>query len=89
MSKSLGIFVTNPDQFKHVMGITKAAKAKLFDAKVAKENARNNRVDEALEAVAVPDINSTRDAVSNLQTRQEFEPEPERMSSEEIYTIKL
>ncbi|NOQ45571.1 MAG: peroxiredoxin [Desulfobulbaceae bacterium] len=28
MAKSLGIFVSNPAQFKHVMGITKAAKAK-------------------------------------------------------------
>ena len=28
MAKSLGIFVTNPDNFQHVMGITKAAKAK-------------------------------------------------------------
>ena len=34
MSKSLGIFVTNPDQFKHVMGITKAAKAKGSNVKV-------------------------------------------------------
>ena len=34
MSKSLGIFVTNPDQFKHVMGITKAAKAKGSSVKV-------------------------------------------------------
>jgi hypothetical protein len=28
MAKSLGIFVTNPDNFRHVMGIVKAAKAK-------------------------------------------------------------
>ncbi|MBL4904389.1 MAG: peroxiredoxin [Desulfocapsa sp.] len=34
MSKSLGIFVTNPDQFKHVMGITKAAKAKGSSVKI-------------------------------------------------------
>jgi peroxiredoxin family protein len=34
MSKSLGIFVTNPDQFRHVMGITKAAKAKGAKVKV-------------------------------------------------------
>ncbi len=34
MSKSLGIFVTNPNQFKHVMGITKAAKAKGSSVKV-------------------------------------------------------
>jgi len=34
MSKSLGIFVTNPDQFKHVLGITKAAKAKGSSVKV-------------------------------------------------------
>ena len=29
MAKSLGIFVTNPDNMKHVMGIAKAAKAKV------------------------------------------------------------
>ena len=34
MAKSLGIFVTNPDNFKHVMGITKAAKAKGSKVKV-------------------------------------------------------
>ncbi len=34
MSKSLGIFVTNPDQFKHVLGITKAATAKGSSVKV-------------------------------------------------------
>ena len=34
MAKSLGIFVTNPEQFKHVMGITKAAKAKGSAVKV-------------------------------------------------------
>ncbi|HEB70689.1 MAG TPA: peroxiredoxin [Desulfobulbus sp.] len=34
MAKSLGIFVTNPEQFKHVMGITKAAKAKGSKVKV-------------------------------------------------------
>jgi len=28
MAKSLGIFVTNPNNMKHVMGIAKAAKAK-------------------------------------------------------------
>lgn len=34
MSKSLGIFVTNPDQFKHILGITKAATAKGSSVKV-------------------------------------------------------
>ncbi|MDH3328999.1 MAG: peroxiredoxin [Desulfobulbaceae bacterium] len=34
MAKSLGIFVTNPDNMKHVMGIAKAAKAKGSDIKV-------------------------------------------------------
>lgn len=34
MAKSLGIFVTNPDQFHHVMGITKAAKAKGSKVKI-------------------------------------------------------
>ena len=34
MAKSLGILVTNPDQFKHIIGITKAAKAKGSDVKV-------------------------------------------------------
>jgi peroxiredoxin family protein len=34
MAKSLGIFVTNPDNFRHVMGITKAAKAKGSAVKV-------------------------------------------------------
>lgn len=34
MAKSLGIFVTNPDNFHHVMGITKAAKAKGSKVKV-------------------------------------------------------
>lgn len=34
MAKSLGIFVTNPDNMQHVMGITKAAKAKGSKVKV-------------------------------------------------------
>ncbi|MBU0485226.1 MAG: peroxiredoxin [Proteobacteria bacterium] len=34
MAKSLGIFVTNPDSWKHVVGITKAAKAKGSKVKV-------------------------------------------------------
>ncbi len=34
MSKSLGIFVTSPDSWKHVMGITKAAKSKGSKVKV-------------------------------------------------------
>lgn len=46
MAKSLGIFVTNPEQFRHVMGITKAAKAKGSAVKVfftwdATKNAKN------------------------------------------------
>ncbi|MDW7771416.1 MAG: peroxiredoxin [Desulfobulbaceae bacterium] len=34
MAKSLGIFVTNPDNMRHVMGIVKAAKAKGSQVKV-------------------------------------------------------
>lgn len=34
MAKSLGIFVTTPDSLNHVMGITKAAKAKGSAVKV-------------------------------------------------------
>lgn len=34
MAKSLGIFVSNPDSMRHVMGIAKAAKAKGSDIKV-------------------------------------------------------
>ncbi len=34
MAKSLGIFVTNPDSFRHVMGITRAAKAKGSKVKI-------------------------------------------------------
>jgi peroxiredoxin family protein len=34
MAKSLGIFVTNPDNMQHIMGIAKAAKAKGSDIKV-------------------------------------------------------
>ena len=34
MSKSLGIFVTNPDYMNHVMGIAKAAKAKGSNVKI-------------------------------------------------------
>jgi len=34
MAKSLGIFVTNPDYMNHIMGITKAAKAKGSDVKI-------------------------------------------------------
>lgn len=34
MAKSLGIFVTTPDSLPHVMGITKAAKAKGSNVKV-------------------------------------------------------
>ena len=34
MAKSLGIFVTNPAQFRHIMGITKAAKAKGSKVKI-------------------------------------------------------
>lgn len=34
MAKSIGIFVTSPDNFRHVMGVTKAAKAKGSAVKV-------------------------------------------------------
>jgi peroxiredoxin family protein len=34
MTKSLGIFVTNPDNMRHVMGVTKAAKAKGASVKI-------------------------------------------------------
>ncbi|MBA3016349.1 MAG: peroxiredoxin [Proteobacteria bacterium] len=34
MAKSLGIFVTNPNQMRHVMGVTKAALAKGSKVKV-------------------------------------------------------
>lgn len=34
MAKSLGIFVTNPDNMHHVMGVTKAAKAKGAQVKI-------------------------------------------------------
>lgn len=34
MAKSLGIFVTNPDNMQHVLGVTKAAKAKGAKVKV-------------------------------------------------------
>lgn len=34
MAKSLGIFVTNPTNMKHIMGVTKAAKAKGAKVKV-------------------------------------------------------
>ncbi len=34
MAKSLGIFVTNPNNMRHIMGVTKAAKAKGSKVKV-------------------------------------------------------
>jgi peroxiredoxin family protein len=34
MAKSLGIFVTSPDSMEHVIGITKAAKAKGSNVKI-------------------------------------------------------
>ncbi|HET97784.1 MAG TPA: peroxiredoxin [Desulfurivibrio alkaliphilus] len=34
MAKSLGIFVTNPDNMQHILGVTKAAKAKGAKVKV-------------------------------------------------------
>jgi peroxiredoxin family protein len=34
MAKSLGIFVSTPDSLKHVIGVTKAAKAKGSNVKV-------------------------------------------------------
>jgi hypothetical protein len=34
MAKSLGVFVTNPDNFHHVMGVVKAAKDKGSQVKV-------------------------------------------------------
>jgi peroxiredoxin family protein len=48
MAKSLGIFVTNPDNFQHVMGVVKAAKAKGSKVKVfftwtATHNAKNEK----------------------------------------------
>ena len=45
MAKSLGIFVTNPDNFQHVMGIAKAAKAKGSKVKVffTWEGTRNSK----------------------------------------------
>jgi peroxiredoxin family protein len=48
MAKSLGIFVTNPDNFQHVMGIAKAAKAKGSKVKVffTWEGTRNSKLPE-------------------------------------------
>lgn len=34
MAKELGIFVTNPHNMQHIMGVTKAAKAKGVDVRV-------------------------------------------------------
>ncbi len=34
MSKSVGIFVTNPDNMRHIMGVTKAAKATGSNVKI-------------------------------------------------------
>ena len=34
MAKSLGIFVTNPNNMQHIMGVTKAAKAKGSKVKI-------------------------------------------------------
>lgn len=57
MTKSLGIFVTNPDHFHHVMGVTKAAKAKgstvkIFFTWTATHNAKNEKEFPALCALA-------------------------------------
>jgi hypothetical protein len=46
MAKSLGIFVTNPDNLRHVIGITRAAKrkgsrVKVFFTWVATHNAKD------------------------------------------------
>jgi len=34
MAKSVGIFVTNPNNMRHIMGVTKAAKAKGSQVKI-------------------------------------------------------
>ncbi|MCK4839500.1 MAG: peroxiredoxin [Desulfobulbaceae bacterium] len=48
MAKSLGIFVTTPDNFQHAMGIAKAAKAKGSKVKVffTWEATRNSKLPE-------------------------------------------
>ena len=57
MAKSLGIFVTNPDNFQHVMGITKAAKAKGSKVKVffTWEGTRNAKLPEFPELCELAD----------------------------------
>ena len=57
MAKSLGIFVTNPNNWNHVMGITKAAKAKGSKVKVffTWEGTRNAKLPEFPELCSLAD----------------------------------
>lgn len=70
MAKSLGIFVTNPDNFRHVEGIVKAAKAKGSNVKVfftwdATKNAKQEAGFEALCGLA-DDVSICVDSYKNM-----------------------
>ncbi len=93
MAKSLGIFVTNPDQFKHVMGITKAAKAKGSDVKVfftwdATHNAKKE--DGFKELCEIADVSICSDSYSNMGYDREDVPEgldPKKMATQAQHGI--
>ena len=70
MAKSLGIFVTNPDSFRHVEGVVKAAKAKGSNVKVffswdATHNAKHEAGFEALCGLA-DDVSICVDSYKNM-----------------------
>lgn len=87
MAKSLGIFVTNPDCLHHVIGITKAAKAKGSKVKVfftwtATHNAKDK---------AFPELCSLADDVSicaDSYKKQGYDPAdiPEGLTDKKMAT---
>lgn len=88
MAKSLGVFVTNPDNFHHVMGVVKAAKAKGSKVKVfftwtATRNAKQEKDFPALCELA-DDVSICVD--SYKKQGYDIEDVPEGLSSKEMAT---
>ena len=71
MAKSLGIFVTNPDNLHHVIGVTKAAKAKGSQVKVfftwtATHNSKDKDFPPIKEGVSFPPIKTGARTIESL-----------------------
>ena len=89
MAKSLGIFVTNPDNMRHVMGVTEAAlakgsKVKVFFSWEATRLAKTDSEFQRLCAMDNTDVSICVDSYKNMG----YDPEdiPEGLTQKEMAT---